>query len=136
MDIIRPYKSNKNMTETERIEHLKQLNRARRNRAYRKKKMEQLKLKQQQAPKFTIQKIDWCNNCIEEDDNDVNSIDEDTKTLTDLYDCITIEPNDKEILEAIDILEDKLGIDEDEKLNANGDFDSSDSNDSSDYDSN
>jgi len=57
MDIIRPYKSNKNMTETERIEHLKQLNRARRNRAYRKKKMEQLKLKQQQALKFTIQKI-------------------------------------------------------------------------------
>jgi hypothetical protein len=45
MDIIRPYKSNKNMTETERIEHLKQLNRARRNRAYRKKKMEQLKIK-------------------------------------------------------------------------------------------
>lgn len=131
MDIIRPYKSNKNMTEIERIEHLKQLNRARRNRAYRKKKMEQLKLKQQQEPKITIQKIDWCNNCLEED-NDVDSIDEDTKTLTDLYDHITIYPNDKEVLEAIDILEDKLGIDEDDKLNANGDFDSNDSNDSSD----
>lgn len=57
MDIIRPYKSNKNMTEIERIEHLKQLNRARRNRAYRKKKMEQLKNKQQQEPKITIKKV-------------------------------------------------------------------------------
>ena len=131
MDIIRPYKSNKNMTETERIEHLKQLNRARRNRAYRKKKMEQLKLKQQQAPKITIQKIDWCNNSIEED---IDSDEEDTKTLLELYEYITEEPNDKEILEAIDILEDKLGIDEDEKLNTNGDFDSSDSSDSSDTD--
>ena len=44
MDIIKTYKSNKNMTETERIEHLKQLNRVRRNRAYRKKKMDQLKM--------------------------------------------------------------------------------------------
>ena len=122
MDIIRPYKSNKNMTETERIEHLKQLNRARRNRAYRKKKMEQHKLKQQQAPKFTIQKINL--------DEDIDSDEEDTKTLLELYEYIAEEPNDKEILEAIDILEDKLEIDEDEKLNAY------DSTDSSDYDSN
>jgi len=50
-----------------------------------------------------------------------------------LYEYITEEPNDKEVLEAINILEDKLDIDEDEKLNTNGDFDSSDS---SDYDSN
>ena len=121
MDIIRPYKSNKNMTETERIEHLKQLNRARRNRAYRKKKMEQHKLKQQQAPKFTIQKINL--------DEDIDSDEEDTKTLLELYEYIAEEPNDKEILEAIDILEDKLEIDEDEKLNAY------DSTDSSDYDS-
>ena len=128
MDIIRPYKSNKNMTETERIEHLKQLNRARRNRAYRKKKMEQHKLKQQQAPKFTIQKINL--------DEDIDSDEEDTKTLLELYEYIAEEPNDKEILEAIDILEDKLNIDENEKLNTNEDFDSSDSSDSSDYDSN
>lgn len=133
MDIIRPYKSNKNMTETERIEHLKQLNRARRNRAYRKKKMEQLKLKQQQAPKFTIQKINL------DEDIEIDSDEEDTKTLMELYEYIAEEPNDKEILEAINILEDKLDIDEDEKLNTNGDFDSSDSSvssDSSDYDSN
>jgi len=128
MDIIRPYKSNKNMTEIEKIEHLKQLNRARRNRAYRKKKMEQLKIKQQQAPKITIQKIDWGNNSIEEDKED--SDEEDITTLTELYEYITIEPNDKEVLQAIDILEDKLEIDEDEKLNANGDFDNSDSSDS------
>ena len=130
MDIIRPYKSNKNMTETERIEHLKQLNRARRNRAYRKKKMEQLKLKQQQAPKITIQKINL------DEDIEIDSDEEDTKTLLELYEYITEEPNDKEVLEAINILEDKLDIDEDEKLNTNGDFDSSDSSDSSDYDSN
>lgn len=130
MDIIRPYKSNKNMTETERIEHLKQLNRARRNRAYRKKKMEQLKLKQQQAPKFTIQKINL------DEDIEIDSDEEDTKTLMELYEYIAEEPNDKEILEAINILEDKLDIDEDEKLNTNGDFDSSDSSDSSEYDSN
>ena len=128
MDIIRPYKSNKNMTEIERIEHLKQLNRARRNRAYRKKKMEQIKLKQQQAPKITIQKINL--------DEDIDSDEEDTKTLLELYEYIAEEPNDKEILEAIDILEDKLNIDENEKLNTNEDFDSSDSSDSSDYDSN
>ena len=122
MDIIRPYKSNKNMTETERIEHLKQLNRARRNRAYRKKKMEQHKLKQQQAPKFTIQKINL--------DEDIDSDEEDTKTLLELYEYIAEEPNDKEILEAIDILEDKLEIDEDEKLNAYVSSDSSYSSDS------
>jgi hypothetical protein len=128
MDIIRPYKSNKNMTEIEKIEHLKQLNRARRNRAYRKKKMEQLKIKQQQAPKITIQKIDWGNNSIEEDKED--SDEEHITTLTELYDYMTQKPNDKEVLEAIDILEDILEIDEDEKLNVNGDFDSSDSSDS------
>ena len=122
MDIIRPYKSNKNMTEIERIEHLKQLNRARRNRAYRKKKMEQHKLKQQQAPKFTIQKINL--------DEDIDSDEEDTKTLLELYEYIAEEPNDKEILEAIDILEDKLEIDEDEKLNAYVSSDSSYSSDS------
>lgn len=133
MDIIRPYKSNKNMTEIERIEHLKQLNRARRNRAYRKKKMEQLKIKQQQEPKITIQKIDWCNNSIDEEDKE-DGDEEDIKTLNDFYEYIIVEPNDKEVLDAIDILEDKLGIDEEEKLNANGDWDSSDSSDSSDSD--
>ena len=93
--------------------------------------MEQLNIKQQEEPKITIKKIDWCNNCIDEEDTD--SDEEDIKTLMDFYECIAIEPNDKEILEAIDILEDKLNIDEDEKLNANEDFDSTDS---SDYDSN
>jgi len=117
MDIIRPYKSNKNMTEPEKIEHLKQLNRARRNRAYRKKKMEQLKIKQQQSPKFTIKKVNL-------DEEDTDSDEEDIKTLTDLYEYIAIEPNDKEVLEAIDILEDKLEIDENEKLNIDGIFDS------------
>ena len=119
MDIIKTYKSNKNMTETERIEHLKQLNRVRRNRCYRKKKMEQLKIKQQQSSKITTQKVNL--------DEDTDSDEEDTKTLLELYEYITEEPNDKEILEAIDILEDKLGIDEEDKLNAYGDFDSSDS---------
>ena len=109
MDIIKTYKSNKNMTETERIEHLKQLNRVRRNRCYRKKKMEQLKLKQQQSSKITTQKVNL--------DEDTDSDEEDTKTLLELYEYITEEPNDKEILEAIDILEDKLCIDEKDKLN-------------------
>ena len=115
MDIIKTYKSNKNMTETERIEHLKQLNRVRRNRCYRKKKMEQLKIKQQQLSKITTQKIDWCNNCI--DDEDMDSDDEDIKTLTDLYEYIAIEPKDKEVLEAITILEKKLELNEEEMLN-------------------
>jgi len=130
MDIIRPYKSNKNMTETERIEHLKQLNRARRNRAYRKKKMEQLKLKQQQAPKFTIQKI----NLDEEDKEDIG----DEELLVYLLENVKFDNSkeDNDNLELIDILEDKLEIDEDEKLNANIDFDSSYSSYSSDYDSN
>ena len=109
MDIIKTYKSNKNMTETERIEHLKQLNRVRRNRCYRKKKLEQLKIKQQQSSKITTQKVNL--------DEDTDSDEEDTKTLLELYEYITEEPNDKEILEAIDILEDKLCIDEKDKLN-------------------
>ena len=121
MDIIRPYKSNKNMTETERVEHLKQLNRVRRNRCYRKKKMEQLKIKQQQSSKITTQKVNL--------DEDTDSDEEDTKTLLELYEYITEEPNDKEILEAIDILEDKLCIDEKDKLNTY------DSDSDSDYDS-
>jgi RecB family endonuclease NucS len=99
------------MTETERIEHLKQLNRVRRNRCYRKKKMEQLKLKQQQSSKITTQKVNL------DEDIEIDSDEEDIKTLLDLYEYIAIEPNDKEVLEAIDILEDKLGIDEEEKLN-------------------
>ena len=131
MDIIRVYKSNKNMTEIERKAHIRHLANERQKKLYRKRKMDQLKLMQQQSPKFTIQKIDWDNNCIDEEDTD--SVEEDIKTLMDFYECIAIEPNDKEILEAIDILEDKLNIDEDEKLNANEDFDSTDS---SDYDSN
>jgi DNA polymerase II large subunit len=112
MDIIKTYKSNKNMTETERIEHLKQLNRVRRNRCYRKKKMEQLKLKQQQASKLTIKKVNL------DEDIEIDSDEEDIKILLELYEYITEKPNDKEILEAIDILEDKLGIDEEDKLNA------------------
>jgi RecB family endonuclease NucS len=102
MDIIKTYKSNKNMTETERIEHLKQLNRVRRNRCYRKKKMEQLKIKQQQSSKITTQKVNL------DEDIQIDSDEEDIKTLLELYEYIAIEPNDKEILEAIDILEDKL----------------------------
>ena len=52
---------------------------------------------------------------------------EDIKALIDLYEYIAIEPNDKEVLEAIDILEDKLYIDEEEKLNT---FDSDSDSDS------
>jgi len=89
--------------------------------------LEQLKLKQQQEQKNTIKKVNL-------DEEHLNSDEEDTKALTDLYEYITIEPNDKEVLQAIDILEDKLEINEDEKLNANIDFDSSDSSDSSDTD--
>ncbi len=126
-DVVRPYKSNKDMTEIERLLHLNNLNRVRRNRCYRKKKLEQLKLKQQQEQKNTIKKVNL-------DEEHLNSDEEDTKALTDLYEYITIEPNDKEVLQAIDILEDKLEINEDEKLNANIDFDSSDSSDSSDTD--
>jgi hypothetical protein len=110
MDIIRPYKSNKNMTETERIEHLKQLNRARRNRAYRKKKMEQLKIKQQQEPKITIKKVNLDE---EEDAEDI----EDEELFVYLLDNVKFDNSkeDNENLELISILEDKLEIDE--KLN-------------------
>tara|TARA_R110002110_G_scaffold324368_1_gene536449 strand:- start:5853 stop:6242 length:390 start_codon:yes stop_codon:yes gene_type:complete len=124
-DVIRPYKSNKNMSKTEQIEHLKQLNRARRNKCYRKKKLEQLKLKQQQSPKFTIQKIDW-------DNEDV--VNNDIELLSSLYETITTEPNNKELLEAIDVLEEELEIEEEDKLNFNGIFDSSSDYDSSDND--
>ena len=127
MDIIRPYKSNKNMTETERIEHLKQLNRARRNRHYRKKKMEQLRLKKLQEPTFTIQKMDWCDDSMEED---IDSDEEDAKSLIELYRYIAQEPDDQEILEAIDILEEKLGIYGSKKLNTY--IDSGESSESSD----
>ena len=110
MDIIRPYKSNKNMTEIERIEHLKQLNRAIRNRAYRKKKMEQLKNKQQQEPKITIKKVNLDE---EEDAEDI----EDEELLVYLLDNVKFDNSkeDNENLELISILEDKLEIDE--KLN-------------------
>ena len=127
-DVIRPYKSNKNMSKTEQIEHLKQLNRARRNKCYRKKKLEQLKLKQQQSPKFTIQKIDW-------DNEDI--VDNDVELLSTLYETISTEPNNKELLElleAIDVLEEELEIQEEDKLNFNGIFDSSSDYDSSDND--
>jgi hypothetical protein len=118
MDIIRVYKSNKNMTETERKAHIRHLANERQKKLYRKRKLEQLKIKQQQAPKITTQKVNL--------DEDTDSDEEDTKTLLELYEYITEEPNDKEILEAIDILEDKLGIDEEDKLNVYEDFDSSD----------
>jgi len=96
------------MSDTERIEHLKKLNTERVKKYYRKKKMEQLKIKQQEIPKFTLQKVNL--------DEDINSDEEDTKTLTELYEYIAEEPNNKEILEVIDIFEDKLGIED--KLNA------------------
>jgi|DEB0MinimDraft_6_1074348.scaffolds.fasta_scaffold168352_2 hypothetical protein len=108
MDIIRPSKNLKKMSDTERIEHLKKLNTERVKKYYRKKKMEQLKIKQQEIPKFTLQKVNL--------DEDINSDEEDTKTLTELYEYIAEEPNNKEILEVIDIFEDKLGIED--KLNA------------------
>ena len=113
------------MSKTEQIEHLKQLNRARRNKCYRKKKLEQLKLKQQQSPKFTIQKIDW-------DNEDI--VDNDVELLSTLYETISTEPNNKELLEAIDVLEEELEIEEEDKLNFNGIFDSSSDYDSSDND--
>ena len=108
MDIIRPSKNLKKMSDTERIEHLKKLNTERVKKYYKKKKMEQLKIKQQEIPKFTLQKVNL--------DEDINSDEEDTKTLTELYEYIAEEPNNKEILEVIDIFEDKLGIED--KLNA------------------
>lgn len=108
MDIIRPSKNLKKMSDTERIEHLKKLNTERVKKYYRKKKMEQLKIKQQEIPKFTLQKVNL--------DEDIDSDEEDTKTLTELYEYIAEEPNNKEILEVIDIFEDKLGIED--KLNA------------------
>jgi 3-phosphoglycerate kinase len=128
MDIIRPYKSNKNMTETERIEHLKQLNRARRNKAYRKKKMEQHKLKQQEEPKITIKKIDWCNNCIDEEDKEDKEEIEEEELLVYLLENVKFDNSkeDNENLELIDYLEDELGI-EDKLINIDSD---------SDYDSN
>lgn len=41
MDLVREYRSHKMMTDIERKEHLNKLNRIRRNRCYRKKKLEQ-----------------------------------------------------------------------------------------------
>jgi len=127
MDIIRVYKSNKNMTETERKEHIRHLANERQKKLYRKKKMEQIKLKQQQAPKITIQKI----NLDEEDKEEIG----DEEFLVYLLENVKFDNSkeDNENLELIDILEDKLGIDEDEKLNAY-DIDNSDSSYSSDSD--
>jgi hypothetical protein len=139
-DVIRPYKSNKNMSKTEQIEHLKQLNRARRNKCYRKKKLEQLKLKQQQSPKFTIQEIDLDDNCLEnvciggDIDENKDIVDNDIELLSALYETITTEPINKELLEAIDVLEEDLEIEEEDKLNFDGFFDISSDYDSSDND--
>lgn len=128
MDIIRVYKSNKNMTEMERKAHIRHLANERQKKHYRKKKMEQLKLKQQEAPKITIQKVNL-------DDNDDNIDDE--ELLIDLLENIKFDNSkeDNENLEIIDFLEDKLGIEEDEKLNAfNSDSDNdTDSDSDSDY---
>jgi hypothetical protein len=70
MDIIRVYKSNKNMTDVEKQDHIKKLANERQKRAYRKKKIEQFKLKQQQEPPFTIKKI-GCDDIDIEDVEDV-----------------------------------------------------------------
>ncbi len=124
--LVRTYKSNKNMTEIERKAHIKNLANERQKKAYRKKKLEQFLLKQQQSPKFKLQKVNLDE---EEDVEEINSDEEDTICLSNLYEYIGEQPEDKSVLDAIDILEDKLCIDEDKKLNYHKIFNSD--NDSS-----
>ncbi len=105
MDIIRVYKSNKNMTETERKAHIRHLANERQKKLYRKKKMEQLK---KNEPKITIQKINL-------DDDDIDN----EELLIDLLENVKFDnsKDDNDNLEIIDYLADELGLDEDEKLN-------------------
>jgi len=115
MDIIRTYKSNKNMTETEQKAHIRHLANERQKTRYKKKKMEQLKLKQQEAPKITIQKVNL-------DDNNDNI--KNLELLVDLMENVKFDNSkeDNENLELIDFLEDKLGI-EDKFNNSDSDSD-------------
>jgi hypothetical protein len=103
MDIIRPSKNLKQMSDIERKEHLKKLNTERVKKHYRKKKMEQLK---KNEPKITIQKINL-------DDDDIDN----EELLIDLLENVTFDgtKDDNERLELIDYLEDELGIEN--KLN-------------------
>ena len=113
MDIIRPSKNLKQMSDIERKEHLKKLNNERVKKHYRKKKMEQLK---KNEPKITIQKINL-------DDDDIDN----EEFLIYLLENVKFDNSkeDNENLELIDYLEDELGIED--KLN------DSDSDSDSDY---
>tara|TARA_R100001463_G_scaffold106632_1_gene161267 strand:- start:260 stop:664 length:405 start_codon:yes stop_codon:yes gene_type:complete len=131
MDIIRVYKSNKNMTKAEQKEHIKRLANERQKRFYRKKKMEQMK---KNEVKIFTKKINLDDN---NDDYETDSNIEDNEYLIELLENVKFDnsENDNEKLEAINILEDKLGVEKYDKLiSVDIDIDS-DSDSDSDIDS-
>ncbi len=112
MDIIRVYKSNKNMTKAEQKEHIKRLANERQKRFYRKKKMEQMK---KNEVKIFTEKINLDDN---NDDYETDSNIEDNEYLIELLENVKFDnsEDDNEKLEAINILEDKLGVEKYDKL--------------------
>jgi len=127
--MIRVHKSNKNMTDTERTAHIRHLNNERQKKHYRKRKMEQLK---NTSVKITTQKVNLNTytsispNYDTDTDTDSNTDEADDNELL-VYLMENLKCNnsneDNEKIQLIDLLEDKLGVNENEKLNANGDFD-------------
>tara|TARA_R110000823_G_scaffold92233_5_gene202478 strand:+ start:76 stop:522 length:447 start_codon:yes stop_codon:yes gene_type:complete len=128
---VRVYKSNKNMSPSEKKAHTKNLANIRQKRQYRKKKMEQLK---NTSVKITTQKVTLNTNTSISPNYDTDT-DMDTDSNTDdtddyelmLYLIENLKCNnsneDNENLKLIDLLEDKLKVNQNEKLNANGEFD-------------
>jgi len=128
-------KNLKLMTETERIEHLKQLNRDRRNRCYRKKILQQ---QQQQSNKqneirIRTQKINFDNNNDQMTESEKEQFTEILHSLIDIFqdeqewDKLTYEEQ-KKISYDIDVYENVLEYKDEDKLNLiklyNGDYDS------------
>jgi hypothetical protein len=128
-------KNLKLMTETERIEHLKQLNRDRRNRCYRKKILQQ---QQQQSNKqneirIRTQKINFDNNNDQMTESEKEQFTEILHSLIDIFqdeqewDKLTYEEQ-KKISYDIDVYENVLDYKDEDKLNLiklyNGDYDS------------
>jgi len=127
MDIVRPYTHLTSMSPTERQAHIRHLNNQRQRKRYRKKKMEQLK---NTNVKITTKKVNLNTyttippNYDTDTDTDTDEVD-DNELLVYLMENLKCNNSndDTERLQLIDLLEDKLGVNENEKLNANGEFD-------------
>ena len=119
------------MSPSEKKAHTKNLANIRQKRQYRKKKLEQLK---NTSVKITTQKVTLNTNTSISPNYDTDT-DMDTDSNTDdtddyelmLYLIENLKCNnsneDNENLKLIDLLEDKLKVNQNEKLNANGEFD-------------